>query len=125
MGITFWLIEPRKKIDGINLDFSHPTKGLLVPYKIIKFRKAPYSLDSDLNEFIKFCDLRHGDNLIHDLSVFYIKDEKKCKILIKTLIGSRPSYYTTDLGGHMTTRGAFNPKSTGSIEVLDVSLLNN
>lgn len=54
MGITFWLIEPGKKIDGINLDFSRPTKGLLVPYKIIKFRKAAYSLDSDLNEFIKF-----------------------------------------------------------------------
>ena len=94
-------------------------------YNLIKFRKIPYHLDMVLNEFIELSDLRHGENLGHNTSAFYIIEETKCDKLVKTSIGSIPRFKINDLGGHLTTRGGFNPNSTGVIESLSIRLKNN
>lgn len=95
------------------------------PYKIVKFRKVPYQLDMTLNEFIELSDLSHEKTLDHDTAAFYILNERKCNVLTETSIGSTPNFHSNDLGGHMTTRGAFNAESTGAIESLFIGIEND
>ncbi|WP_298955800.1 hypothetical protein [uncultured Nonlabens sp.] len=91
-------------------------------YKIVKFRKVPYHLEMNLNEFMELSNMEHGINLRHDTSAFYFINEKKCdKTQAAVGIGSTPNYENIG-GGHMTIRGEFDPKTTGPIKSLGISL---
>ncbi len=113
-----------KLLESLVMLFTYYSKSINTTYKIIKFRKTPYKLDMTLNEFIELCDLNHEKNLTHDISSFYIKNEKPCSIETETSIGSTPNYHSIS-GGHVTMRGEFNPNSTGPINILGVGLKTN
>ncbi|WP_298956515.1 hypothetical protein [uncultured Nonlabens sp.] len=119
LGITIWFSEPKKKVYEINFTFSDLMDGILVKYNIVKFRKTPYILETDLNQFIELCDLSHEGNLSHDKSSFYIENEKKCEDQAETFIGSRPHFENIG-GGHMTITGSFDSKTTGPIRYISI-----
>ena len=118
--LKLWFVYADNKVESFVLRMSDYEGHKDTPYKIIKFRKVPYQLDMSLNEFIELSDLSHEKTLEHDTSAFYVKNEKECSSLISTEIGSTPNYHSTG-GGHMTMRGAFNPKSTGTIRSFVIS----
>ncbi len=123
LKLTLQFATESKELKMLSMRMSDYEGHKDTPYKIIKFRKVPYQLDMTLNEFSELCDLEHEETLGHTSYTFYIKNEKKCDSReLKMTIGSTAYYDTNDLGGHMTTRGAFDPKSTGPIESLYVGL---
>ena len=122
LKLLIWFSNKTKKVISFGMILKNYPGFEGSPYRIFKLRKIPYQLDMTLNEFLELSDLKHGENLSHDTSAFYIENELECSIVTETSIGSTPSYHSDDLGGHMTTRGAFNLESTGPIDVLDISL---
>ncbi len=126
LKITLRFIAELNTLRSITIRMSNYKGHEDTPYKIIKFRKTPYHLDMNLNEFIELTDLEHGETLGHSLHSFSIINEIQCdnKFEINTSIGSTPIYHSIG-GGHVTMRGEFNPNSTGPINILGVGLKTN
>ncbi len=94
-------------------------------YDIIKFRKIPYKMDMELNDFMILSNLTHS-MLKRTKSSFYMI-QKECSpkdnSRIKTVIGSYPAFESKGTG-HLTYRGNFDPNTSDIIKAIDVSLVS-
>ena len=122
--LYMWFAATKNSVRSVKFRFSDKIDDIIAPFSTVKFRKIPYKLDMTLNEFMELSDMNHN-NVGHNSTTFYIENEKECKnaygLSVDTEIGSIPAYNNVG-GGHLTIRGDFDEKVTGSINNITVSL---